>query len=259
MKSKTSTLEINKFKGFISQNKRELSVFFCAFIVLIANHYLSETENLIYILSKLDLKSIENIAQSAFVTSENSRFNSLVYWVLVLNFSYLIIPILFIKFYLKKKTSEFGLSFSVEKNFAKYYPIFMLFMLILVFFASKTSAFQEKYPFYKIYDTSQLYPKFLIWELLYCSQFFCLEFFFRGFMVKGLQNKFGIWAIFVMTIPYCMIHFGKPLPETIGSVFAGIILGYISYSGKGVLAGFLMHITVALSMDFMALWQTGVI
>lgn len=244
---------------FFKGNRREIIVFLTAIFVLVTNKYLAETDNLIALLDCLGLESLKTKAETLFYQSSSSRFNSLIYWVGILDLNYIIVPILVIKLLLREKSSDFGLSFKLEKNFLKFYSVFMIFMLILVYFASKTNSFQSKYPFLKIYNSSQLDTKFLIWELVYCSQFFCLEFFFRGFMVKGLQNKFGLWSIFIMTIPYCMIHFGKPLPETIGSVFAGLILGYISYKGKGILAGFLMHITVALAMDLMALWQTGIL
>jgi hypothetical protein len=236
-----------------------LTVFGCAFLVLIGNRYLSESLTLI---SLLDTFGSENIAANArdfFIYSEYAHFHSLLYWVLMLNFFYLLVPVVIIRWYLKEKPSDFGLNFKVEKGFFKYYFVFMIFMLVLVYWASTTSSFQHKYPFYNIHHSDQLFPRFLIWEIVYCSQFFCLEFFFRGFMVKGLQSKFGVFSILIMTIPYCMIHFGKPMPETIGSVFAGLILGYISYHGKGIVPGFLMHITVALAMDGMALWQKGVI
>jgi membrane protease YdiL (CAAX protease family) len=259
MRSKSLKDRFSDIDQFFRGNRREIIVFLTAFFVLITNKYLAETDNLITLLDTLGLENLKTKAESLFYQSSSSRFNSLIYWVSILDLNYIIIPLLVIKLILKEKASEFGLSLKLERNFFQFYFIFMIFMLVFVYFASKTSSFQSKYPFLKIYNSSQLDSKFLMWELVYCSQFFCLEFFFRGFMVKGLQNKFGLWSIFIMTIPYCMIHFGKPLPETIGSVFAGLILGYISYRGKGILAGFLMHITVALAMDFMALWQTGML
>jgi membrane protease YdiL (CAAX protease family) len=245
-------------RTFLRENKRTLAVFYCAFLVLIANRYFSESDLLIGLFDGLGWKSMSRKARDLFFFSEHARFNSLLYWVATLDFFYLVIPALLIRFYLKEKPSVFGLNLRVEKGFFKYYFLFMLFMLVLVYWASTTSSFQHKYPFYQITSREQVWPRFIIWELVYCSQFFCLEFFFRGFMVKGLQPKFGMFSIFIMTVPYCMIHFGKPLPETIGSVFAGLILGYISYRGKGILPGFLMHITVALAMDGFALWQKGV-
>lgn len=244
---------------FLKTNKLTLWVFAAAYLVLIANRYLSESGTIITISDGLGIKGMTDFLQRKFYFNQHAGFNSLVFWVLALDVFYLLVPVIIIKFVLKEKPSDFGLNFHIEKGFLKYYIPFMLFMVLMVFMVSFTEAFQSKYPFYNISSTSELFPRFLIWELLYVSQFFCLEFFFRGFMVKGLQKKFGVFSILIMTIPYCMIHFGKPMPETIGSVFAGLILGYISYKGKGIVPGFLMHITVALSMDVFALWQKGVI
>ena len=84
-----------------------------------------------------------------------------------------------------------------------------------------------------------------------------LEFFFRGFLVWGLRRRFGAYAIVVMTIPYCMIHFGKPLPETLASIIAGLALGFMSLRTSSIVLGAAIHMTVALSMDFASMWQKG--
>ena len=39
-------------------------------------------------------------------------------------------------------------------------------------------------------------------------------------------------SIVVMTVPYTMIHFGKPMPEAIGAIFAGLILGYMALRSR---------------------------
>ena len=43
-----------------------------------------------------------------------------------------------------------------------------------------------------------LFAKFILFEVVYCSQFFAVEFFFRGFMVLGLKRYIGKAAILVM-------------------------------------------------------------
>lgn len=255
----SNTLNKSKahFAQFFRENKKLISIFFCVYLVLIANRYLSETDNLILMFDKLGLQGLKVKCEELFIYSPKSRFYSLIYWVSIINIFYLIIPVIVIKFVLRERARDHGLAINVEKDFHKYYILFMAVMIPLVFWASTTDAFQSKYPFYKLPAGSAIGTDFLVWELFYISQFFCLEFFFRGFMVKGLQPKFGALSVFIMVIPYCMIHFGKPLAETIGSVFAGLALGYISYKGRGILTGFLMHITVALTMDFLALYQNG--
>jgi len=52
-----------------------------------------------------------------------------------------------------------------------------------------------------------------------------------------------------------MIHFGKPLPETIGAIFAGIVLGSMSLKSNSIWLGVLLHFSVAISMDFFAVWN----
>ena len=99
----------------------------------------------------------------------------------------------------------------------------------------------------------------LIWELIYFLQFFGLEFFFRGFLLHSLKPSIGIYSIFVMMVPYCMIHWGKPIPETFAAIFAGIFLGWLSYRNGNIWMGLVLHCTVAFSMDVMSLFNKGLL
>ena len=77
--------------------------------------------------------------------------------------------------------------------------------------------------------------------------------FFRGFWLGALRRSFGSGAIFAMAVPYCMIHFGKPFLEANGAIVAGIALGSLTMRTKSIYQGFLVHITVAGLMDWLAL------
>jgi membrane protease YdiL (CAAX protease family) len=96
-----------------------------------------------------------------------------------------------------------------------------------------------------------------MWQILYFVQFICVEFFFRGFLLHGLKQKFGYYSVFIMTIPYCMIHFGKPMPETFSAIIAGIILGTLSLKSNSIWLGVAIHYSVAITMDLAAIWQLG--
>ena len=91
------------------------------------------------------------------------------------------------------------------------------------------------------------------YEVLYAAQFLSLEIFFRGFLLQGLRRALGSNAIFAMIVPYCMIHYGKPLPETLGAIGAGLILGTVAMRTKSIWGGVLIHVGVAMTMDVMAL------
>ena len=56
-----------------------------------------------------------------------------------------------------------------------------------------------------------------------------------------------------MVGPYVMIHFPKPYLEACGALVAGVVLGSLSMKTRSIWAGFLVHATVAVLMDFLAL------
>ena len=74
-------------------------------------------------------------------------------------------------------------------------------------------------------------------------------------MVGALRRTMGSGAIFVMAVPYCMIHYGKPYLEAHGAIVAGVVLGSLSMRTRSIYAGFLVHVTVALGMDTLSLWK----
>ena len=131
------------------------------------------------------------------------------------------------------------------------YVVLFLCVLPAVLLASRTAAFQETYPFYKLVNRS--HKDLWAWEGMYAAQFLSLEFFFRGVMLSCLRRIAGANAIFVMIVPYCMIHYGKPMPETIGAIGAGLILGTLAMRTRSIWGGVMIHVGVAISMDLLAL------
>lgn len=186
---------------------------------------------------------------------DNSQLSDLANWVLILCTFYFVLPVLVIKLFFKENLSDYGLKWKGAFKDYWIYLVMLGVMIPLVSFFSTTASFQEKYPFYDLSAGEKLFPNFWIWEALYFLQFFALEFFFRGFMVHGLKYRFGVYSVLVMTIPYCMIHFGKPLPETIAAIIAGLVLGILSLKTRSILLGVVIHYSVGLMMDLAALWQ----
>ena len=134
------------------------------------------------------------------------------------------------------------------------YVVLYLAILPVIVIASYTKAFQDTYPFYKLCARS--WADLVAWELLYAVSFLALEFFFRGFMLFGLRRTFGAYAIFVMIVPYCMIHFHKPVAEVTGAIFAGVILGTLALRTRSIWCGVLIHVSVAITMDLLAIHHT---
>lgn len=183
----------------------------------------------------------------------------LLYWAMLCLFSYVGLPVFFLFLIQNSNWKEFGLNASTGLKEAKGYLLLLAIMLPLVLLVSFLPSFQSTYPFWKPVDFSALWPGLLIWELAYALQFFALEFFFRGFIVHGCKHTFGWYAVPVMMIPYVMIHFSKPLPEALGSIAAGWVLGMLSFHSNSIWWGVLMHITVAWTMDFLSLYHRGLL
>ncbi len=193
---------------------------------------------------------------SFFFGSETGRFHSMLYWVFVIIFLYLVVPVLIIKLGFREKLGDYGMRI---RGIQKDYPVYLLMLVVmlpLVYFASSSPAFQERYPLFKP-SKGNLLPLFLWWQAAYFVQFVAVEFFFRGFMLHGLKHRFGLYSIFVMTLPYCLVHIGKPFAETMAAIAAGIVLGTLSLKSRSVFLGVFIHYSIAISMDLFALWRAG--
>lgn len=237
-------------------DKKVLLILFTVAFSLLFIQYFGDFNFLIEGLRNIKLEGFANWMVSLQAYFPNDRLFQLTYWIGVLLTFYLIIPLFIVKLIFKDKLSDYGLSPKGVFKSYKIYIVFFLFMVPLILLVSTTHSFQHKYPFYSPFGES-LWPNFIIWQCLYLSQFFALEFFFRGFMLHGIKKRFGFYSIWVMMIPYMMIHFQKPMPETIGAIFAGIILGALSLKSRSIWLGVAIHYSVAITMDLAALWQKG--
>ena len=153
--------------------------------------------------------------------------------------------------------AELGLGVGDLRKHAKTYGFLFAVMMPAIFLASFGAGFQAKYPYYKLAANETLWPRFVLWELLYIANFVGVELFFRGFSIRALRPYVGYSSIFLMMVPYAMIHFGKPLPEAVGSVITGFVLGTLSVKHRSIWGGVFLHVSAACSMDLYSLWHQG--
>jgi len=180
------------------------------------------------------------------------------YWSIARFVGYLLLPCVCVWLFLpKEKVSSYGLSLKSAQSNVKLYVTLYLMIAPVVFLVSFTAGFQHTYPFYS--QASRSWYDFLVFELFYAFQFFSLEFFFRGFLLHSIKRYVGAYAIFIMIVPYCMIHFGKPMPETLGAIGAGLILGTLSLRTNSIWGGVGIHVAVGISMDVCSLWQKNLL
>jgi membrane protease YdiL (CAAX protease family) len=169
--------------------------------------------------------------------------------------TFVVIPWLVIRFIFGEQLRDFGWRWNQVSEHWRGYLLLLSPILVFVALVSMGEDFVHHYPFYSHAGRSWL--DLLLWELLYMSQFVFLEFFFRGYMLNALRPAIGANAIWVMCVPYLMIHFPKLWLEATGAIMFGLFLGILALQSRSIWGGVLVHAGVALSMDLAALIRKG--
>lgn len=168
---------------------------------------------------------------------------------------YGLLPYACIRLILKDRVSSFGVRIVWEPKVWLLYLSLIALVLPLTYLASSSSAFLRTYPKYA--GAGDSLSQFLAWEGAYAFQFVMLEFFFRGFLCFALARSMGSLAVFVMVVPYAMIHLNKPPAECLGSIVTGLVLGTLALRTGSIFGGVAVHCVIAWGMDLSALAQKG--
>ena len=217
----------------------------------------SEPGWLIAMLERLGLDAWAEWARATFTLSVHAQRNGLVFWGIGQLFAYTVPPLLAIRVVLGERVSDYGLRVRGIWRHAAVYAVLLAVSAPFVVAASFTVSFQAKYPFYDLAPGEGLWPSMALWWLVYGLQFAALEFFFRGFMIHGLSGRFGYMAVFVMVVPYNMLHYGKPIAEALAAIVGGAVLGSLSLRSRSIWWGVVVHVAIAGTMDVAALFHKG--
>jgi hypothetical protein len=169
-----------------------------------------------------------------------------------------LIPLLLIHKYYTKQDTFYGLTFKGVDY--KPYIVMLFIMIPLITWASFQPDFLKAYPsisdsYVDEYLGVPSWVTILFFELCYGWDFVATELTFRGFMVIGVAGVLGRGAILPMVATYAFLHFGRPLGETIGSVFGGYILGVVALYSRNIWGGVAIHLGVAWLMELGAFIQ----
>ena len=172
------------------------------------------------------------------------------YWFIGDFVTLFLLSIIIIKFILKEDLKNYGLQFGEYKTGLVLSAIFFLVMLPVIWFFSATPDFSAKYP--HLLSTRNSWQEFFIYEsgmLLYMISW---EFIWRGFMLFGLKEKFGYYAVLIQMIPFVILHNGKPAPETFGAIAGGIALGILAFRTNSIYYCVLTHMGVMFMIDIIS-------
>ncbi len=149
---------------------------------------------------------------------------------------YGVIPLLVTIVILRKNPLDFGLRAGNPGIWGKYVIIICVISGLILFTASFLPSLQKYYIMEKF--------SFLNYFLTSSVSLAASEFMYRGFLIFGLRDKFKEGSILIQTIPFVLLHLGKPILETISTLFTGVLFGYVVYRGNSYWPAFLIHLFI---------------
>ncbi len=194
-----------------------------------------------------------NFFRKVFDTDDDKFFSTL-YWFSADGFLMFVIPLLLIFFLLKDKPKNFGFQKGDVSFGLKSSAVFILIMLPFLWIATGSESFVKTYPQGGLRVKENI-DVLLYYELFVGFYMLAWEFFWRGYMLFGLKEKFGYYAVFIQMIPFMILHRGKPEIETFGSIFAGLILGVQALRANSFIYCFIVHWTIMLCVDVLSVMR----
>jgi len=194
---------------------------------------------------------------AAFAATGNAGWRALApfaWWQLLGIPLWVLVPL-----YLSRRAGRSAFSLLPPRTLRGWAPYLALagVMVPLVIVASRLPGFLRTYPLMRPATTAGWsWAVLLAFWALYAANLWSVECFFRGALLFALEPRLGVAAIGVTVLPYCLIHVHKPLPEALGSIVAGYVLGWLALRTRRIGGGVFVHVSVALSMDAIALAAT---
>ncbi len=229
----------------------------CVAICLLIIHYMkyyTSFKALLTLLSSMQGHDnnywLQEIQRTGF-----GRLISYCWWTAWHVIGYVIIPFIVIRVFIRQSIADMGWRWNDTHRHWRGYLLLLSPILVFIVIVSQGQDFVDHYPFYK--QAGRSWFDLIAWEFLYLLQFICLEFFFRGFFLNALRPAIGANAVWVMCVPYLMIHFPKLWLEATGAILFGLFLGVLALRSRSIWGGFLVHAGVAVSMDVASLIKQG--
>lgn len=169
----------------------------------------------------------------------------------------MVIPLILMSLLIERDRDTRLYGFKITYFNARPYLVLLGLASIAIIIGGFFQDIQEYYPRYievngprfANYNDIPNWLNAILYELAYGSDFISVELFFRGFLIVGMVRYFGPQVVLPMILTYCFLHFGKPLTESVSSLFGGYILGIISLHSKSIWGGVMIHVGIAWLME----------
>ena len=158
------------------------------------------------------------------------------------------VPALIVKLLFKGRLRDWGLRVGDVRQGLRHLAIGLPLCLLAAYLGSLDPAVRAAYPLAR--SAVGHVSRFLAVEACYLLYYLGWEFFFRGFMLFGLEKRYGpAVAILVQTIPSALVHIGKPASESFAAIAAGLAFGYVAVRTRSIFYPLVLHAMVGIGTD----------
>ena len=161
-----------------------------------------------------------------------------------------LLPVLYIKFILKKDLRDFGFNLQNKKNGFLWAGAMLGVSLLIIFILVRFFDFQNQYLLPAYIATK--FGAFLLYELVLVNFiFFLQELFFKGFLLFTLEKKLG-FSCFLIQAAVCVVFI--ILAQSLSWQIAPLVIlsltgGIVTYKSKSFIYSYLMGLVFLIILD----------
>ena len=160
-----------------------------------------------------------------------------------------VVPALIVKFLFGESLAEYGLRMGDATRTVRSFLICGPAVAVIAYFAARDPSFWGEYPINKHAGWS--HQAFALHAATYFLFYIGWEFQFRGFMQHGLKDSMGpTSALLVQTMASVVLHLGKPVGETYGSIVGALVWGLLAYRTRSIYSGLMQHFLLGILLDW---------
>lgn len=151
--------------------------------------------------------------------------------------------------FFRKPLGQWGVTFGRRGRTALWVAISLPVFVALGAFSATMPELRRVYPINPLASMSA--AAFAAHAATYLIFYLGWEFFFRGFLLFGLENELGAAnAVLIQAIMSAMLHIGDPAGEAFGGFAGGILWGVAALRTRSLLPGLAGHAALGLSLDW---------
>jgi membrane protease YdiL (CAAX protease family) len=180
-------------------------------------------------------------------------------------FLLVLVPVLLIRFRFKEPLGQYGLGLGNVRLGLAFTATLIAVCVVPFALATGDRNMWKEYPLlYQGLTVEQIraqfsWASFMMYELIYGCFFFIIEFIFRGYLLFGLRERFGQYAVLIQMLSYTAWHLPKPVTELLGTPMWGFAVAAVTLRLNSLWYVFFAHWLLNVFMDTLILVRQGVV